>query len=130
MSHKLIGVIFLFVILTLILSSVQYFRGRKAVRLGLVPRGEEKPCRGSLVVVAKPSGEGKCRFEAEVKTENCEGKEWYVFEGDKCLGTYICKKKEVTSPSTWKCIWEDDKGRYTFTLCIDWTTKSMYEVTC
>ena len=131
MSYKLIGVILFFIVIVLVLSAVQYLGSIGGpTRLGVVPEKKKLPCRGELTVSATPLGNGKCRFEAEVRTENCEGKDWYVFQGDKCLGTYICKRTEVTSPSQWKCIWEDDSGSYTFTLCIDWVSKALSSVTC
>ena len=87
-------------------------------------------CEGTLKVSFSEIDEEKCWFQTEVDMRNCQGKKWYVFEGDSCSGTYICTGSVNEPTSKWRCSWEVEKGTYTFTLCADFIPKDSETVSC
>lgn len=79
------------------------------------------PCGGELSTSAENLGNGKCHLEAKSVLRNCEGKKWYVIEGNSCDGgTLVCQGNINEPESRWTCSWDDSNmGSHTFTLCAD-----------
>jgi hypothetical protein len=133
MAHERIG-IFLIVLFAAISATAILVRtltgGKGEARLGIWGGiSRRTPCTGELKVTSSPL-DGRCGIEAALTMYNCEGKKWYVFEGNSCSGTYMCKGNINEAKSIWKCSWEADKGSYTFTLCADFDAKATSTVVC
>lgn len=135
MSYKLWLTVIIVVLFILTISSmVQYIPAREGepARLSFV-FGKSKPvttCTGKLVVNGKNLGNGKCSFQADVTMKNCEGKTWYVFQGDRCGGILVCNHAVNQPVSIWKCKWKADEGAYTFALCADNELKATSTMAC
>ncbi len=135
MSYKLWLTIALIIVVILFLASIiEYIppeNGEQGSLSIVWQRNIKKaPCTGELILNSQDIDGEKCQFRADVTTTNCEEKDWYVFQGDDCSGSYICNKKEVISPSQWKCAWEDKKGTYSFKLCVDGKIESAATIAC
>jgi len=87
-------------------------------------------CTGELTLTSRPLGDGRCELQAALTMYNCEGKKWYVFEGNSCSGTYMCTGNVNEPTSIWRCSWEANPGSYTFTLCADFDAKVTRTIVC
>jgi len=136
MGYKLWLTIALVIIIILFLASIiEYIPSNNGEpgRLSIVWQKNIKttiPCTGELTVSSQNIDNGRCQFQADLTMKNCEGKKYYVFEGDSCSGTYICSREIGEPKSPWKCTWEVNNGPYTFTLCADSDVKARTSVTC
>lgn len=131
MAFKWLIIIVLFIIGIMLISLS--FRGEEGSvePLGIFG-GETKigPCTGELSVTSKDLGD-KCHLEASLVMRNCEGKRWYVFNGNSCEGgILVCQGNSNEPESIWKCAWDSNKGSYTFTLCADTEFKTSANVVC
>ena len=111
-----------------------------AILIGMMPSGTEvgwlgiiggrqDSCYGELKVTSGPV-DGRCGLQADLTMHDCQGKKWYVFEGNSCSGNHICTGSINEPNSKWKCTWETNKGTYTFTLCADLDAKSRSTISC
>jgi len=131
MAHERLGIllIVLFVAISVTAIIARTLTGGEAGRLGIMDEIGQTPCTGELTVTSR-SVDGKCSFQADLTMYDCQGKKWYVFEGNSCSGTYICNGNVNEPTSKWRCSWEVDKGTYTFTLCADFDAKARSTVSC
>ena len=135
MSYKVWLTVIIIVLFILTISSmIEYIPARqgKPARLSFV-FGKSKPtlpCTGKLIVNAKNLGNGKCSFQADVTMNNCEGRNWYVFQGNECRGILVCNHTIGEPVSIWKCEWQAKEGAYTFALCADDVLKATSSVAC
>ena len=135
MSYKFWLIVMIVILFILTISSmVEYVPGKEGrpARLSFV-FGKRRPsliCSGRLLVNAKKLGNGKCDFQADITMKNCEGKNWYVFQGDKCSGILVCNHTVREPVSKWKCKWQADEGAYTFVLCADGELKATSTTLC
>lgn len=103
--------------------------GGEVGRLG-IGGGRQTLCTGELTVTAAQQEGGKCSLQADVNMGNCEGKRWYVFNGNTCGGTLVCNGNINEPESKWRCNWQTDSGTYTFTLCADTDIKASKTISC
>ncbi len=87
-------------------------------------------CTGILNVAANTIEGEKCALQADVNMKNCEGKRWYVFNGNECGGVLVCNGNTNQPESIWRCSWEATSGTHTFTLCADVDKKDSKTVYC
>jgi len=99
-------------------------------QLGITGGTRQTTCTGELKVATTPQEGGKCGLQADVNMKNCEGKEWYVFNGNRCSGILVCNGNINEPESKWRCSWEADTGTHTFTLCADVDAKDSKTVVC
>jgi hypothetical protein len=134
MAHERLGILLIILFAAISVTAIiarTLIGGNDQARLGVFG-GTSKlsPCTGELKVSSNPLADGRCGLQAALTMYSCEGKKWYVFEGDSCSGTYMCKGNINEPQSIWKCSWEANKGTYTFTLCADSDAKAISSVTC
>lgn len=134
MAYKLWIVVALVIIVVIALASmIEYIPPKegKPARLSIVWKKTEPslPCAGKLSLISRSLDE-KCELQADVTMSNCEGKRWYVFEGDVCSGTLVCDGDIRVSVDRRRCIWEVDRGTHAFTLCADVDAKATRTVIC
>jgi len=99
-------------------------------QLGVTGGTKRTPCTGELTVTATSQEGGKCGFQADVNMKNCEGKRWYVFNGNSCGGILVCNGNINEPESNWRCSWQVDSGTHAFTLCADTDAKDSKTVSC
>lgn len=104
--------------------------GGEVGRLGITGGTGQSLCTGELIVTTSPREGGKCGLQADVNMKNCEGKGWYVFNGNSCGGILVCNGNVNEPESRWRCSWEADSGTHTFTLCADVDAKDSKTVSC
>ena len=105
--------------------------GEGEARLGILGGTYEgTACTGTLEVTTNPMEGGKCGLQADVNMKKCEGKRWYVFNGNRCSGILVCNGNVNEPESRWRCSWEADSGTHTFTLCADVDAKDSKTVSC
>jgi hypothetical protein len=133
MAHERLGIllIVLFAAISVTAIIARTLTGGDESRLGVLDGTYRRaPCTGELQVTSNPLADGRCGLQAALTMNNCEGKKWYVFEGNSCSGTYMCKGNINEPKSIWKCSWEANRGTYTFTLCADSDDKATGTVVC
>jgi hypothetical protein len=99
-------------------------------QLGITGGIRRGSCTGDLTVTSRELPDGRCGLQAALTMYNCEGNEWYVFEGSSCSGIYMCKGNVNEPTSIWKCSWEVNTGTYTYTLCDSSGAKDTSTVSC
>ncbi len=121
MAYKLLAIIILFIVGIVLLSTTMMKNEGEVKPLGILSWNKPNiPCSGSLSVLTKNAGDGKCHLEAKPMLNGCEGKNWYVFEGNSCGNILVCQGNVNEPESIWTCSWEDSSlGTRTFTLCAD-----------
>jgi hypothetical protein len=134
MVHERLGIllIILFAAISVIAILARTLPGANdQARLGVLGGTyRQSPCTGELKLSSNPLADGRCGLQSALTMYNCKGKKWYVFEGNSCSGTYMCKGNINEPQSIWKCSWEANKGTYTFTLCADSDAKATNTIVC
>jgi len=133
MAHERLGIflIFLFAAISFVaILARMIMPGDGVGRLGFIGGGIQTSCTGELTVKTSSQEGGKCGLQADVNMKNCEGKRWYVFNGNSCSGILVCNGNINEPESKWRCSWEADSGTHTFTLCADVDAKDSKTVSC
>jgi len=134
MAHEKIGyfliVLFAAISVTAIIART-LTGGEGEARLGVLGGTYRRTtCTGTLKVSVNPKEGGKCALQADVNMKNCEGKGWYVFNGNTCGGILVCNGNINQAESIWRCSWEAYSGTHTFTLCADSDAKATDSIVC
>ena len=122
MAYKLLAIIILFIVGIVLLSTSMMKNENGVTPLGIFGGNKPiAPCSGELSTSTGNLGNGKCHLEAKSVLKNCEGKKWYVIEGNSCNGGILVCQGNINEPnSIWTCSWDDSNfGSRTFTLCAD-----------
>lgn len=132
MVHEKLAVLligFFAIIITASILASTVPGGRRIGWLGIMDNAEQNSCSGDLKITSKQI-EGGCGLQADLDMKNCQGKKWYVIEGNSCPGNYVCTGNINDPISKWKCTWETERGAHTFSLCADSDIKASSTVSC
>lgn len=131
MVYKWVAVFIVIILIIMVLVSVfEYTPAREGVpaRLGFVWQ-RKSYCLGKLSTSSKLKDE-ECELQATISLTDCKNKEWSIIKGVECNETLICGDDVYNQEFEETCDWSENKGSYTFVLCVDGKVKATSSVTC